>query len=329
MKTTLLLAAAIAAATFSPKRADAQGVVGNFTTNAVTKTGDDPTVASTWFAAALGEIPADDSGKWQVIIFDCPNCPPCQKLVEDFKSHPALKALAQEGKDGWAQLTIYNSGNKGQKFRFEQWDVTETPVLTITPPPNSRTWPYYAVSRHTGYDGKPEELARTLITEISLYTRRFGPAQPKAEEQLPESRRNRDTTPDRGQDDPAARPAPTQGRPANHPRPVQAARLPANPDTADRQRQAQARPRQTDRGDQDHARRRGPQPPHRLEGPHQPPREAGSLAISQRITAINKDYGLQWTTTVVAWKDLPKDSGLRERTHPPCSSNTTAASSYN
>jgi len=219
MKTYLIAAAAIAAAIAATPAADAQGVVGTFQNNTITKTAQPDAVSSPWPTDALSEIPADDSGKWQVILFTSPNCPPCDNLKADFAKHPALKALASDTEKAWAHLTVYSITAKSQQFRFQDWDVMQTPVVCVTPPPNSRTWPYYEVARRTGYNGQPDQLAHELVDAIATYARRFGPATAAAEPPPPPIERDRRPQPDQGQDDPPPAPPPPRPTPQIRPGP--------------------------------------------------------------------------------------------------------------
>lgn len=316
MKRLLLTAAAIAAAIAAPDHAHAQGVVGTFTKNAVEKTGQPDAVSSPWLTEALSAIPADDSGKWQVLVFTSPKCPDCDRLKADFAANPALKALASEDGKGWAHLTAYSMASKSQHFRFQDWDVAQTPVVCVTPPPNSRIWPYYEVARRTGYKTKPDELARELVDAIGAYARRFGPQIPAAEQTPVTPQRDHRPRPDQGQDDPPPAPPPPRPKPNIVPGPNILPDFPPilRPDKKPEPKKTAAPKKQPESKPAAHAPRldlllviKDPTSlTERIEARH----------VIKRVAELTANTKINWNATCLTYKDAPASLQLRSEDLP-------------
>lgn len=129
-------------------------------------------------AGDLAEVPDDDGGKWQMLLFTADNCPHCVKLQEALDSNAALKALC--GPNGWATLWTYKSGQRSQAFRLRDYQVTQFPTIVVTPPPTTKQWPYYQVFRRVGFDGDADGLARDIAAAVRDFARKHPPEKYKA-----------------------------------------------------------------------------------------------------------------------------------------------------
>jgi len=105
----------------------------------------------------LASLPRDDSGDWWIIVFTTPNCAACKTLLQDFDDHADLAAL----KD-WGKFVQFDTSQKSQRFRFENYKIDRFPTLVVVPPANSKKYPFCYVVRKTGYDGRPGDLAEHL-----------------------------------------------------------------------------------------------------------------------------------------------------------------------
>ena len=99
-------------------------------------------------------VPSDDAGRWQVLLFVGPNCAPCEALKRDMAGNANLRSIAAADGSGWGHLLVYDQAQASQRYRFADYQVSQTPTLVITPPPRTKQWPYIQAFRRTGYDGQ-------------------------------------------------------------------------------------------------------------------------------------------------------------------------------
>ena len=122
----------------------------------------------------LVSVPADDSGKWQVLVFCGPNCPPCERLKADLKSNQDLKTLASEDGSGWAHLNVYEVA-PAQQWRYADFQIKSYPTIVVTPPTTSTQFEYIAVYRKEGYSGDAAGLAEDITHAITRYAEQCCP----------------------------------------------------------------------------------------------------------------------------------------------------------
>jgi hypothetical protein len=179
----LALAFLAAVCAFSGADAMAGGVLGGpFDKNQAELVGVN-TVRGSGIAGQLSQVPDDDSGKWQVLLFTQPNCPPCVALKRAFAEHPGLKALASADGSGWATLNIYDSASPSQAYRFKDYEITSFPTVVITTPVASKQFPYIQIARYESYGGDAEDFASTAAEAITRFAAKYPPREVVA--QLP------------------------------------------------------------------------------------------------------------------------------------------------
>jgi hypothetical protein len=124
---------------------------------------------------AFGDItapPADDSHKWFITILTSPNCGPCNKLKEDWAQSPYLKAFGVIGdqKASWSHLNIYNAEDATHQWFQKNIEIKGYPTILIQPPRSKQYGaPETIVMQKTGYNGKPEELAKQITSSLRTY----------------------------------------------------------------------------------------------------------------------------------------------------------------
>jgi len=139
-----------------------------------------PFVATSWCSGAepifeangdwLASLPPDDAGKFHLILFAGPGCPPCEQLKRDFEADPNLAALK-----AWANWHEYNWQETSQRHRFTAYKVTTFPTLVIVPPRGSTQYPYTYVERMSGYNGDRAGLFQRLAEKLRAFCQRFRP----------------------------------------------------------------------------------------------------------------------------------------------------------
>jgi len=96
--------------------------------NMVVRTGEHESADDAVVTEALSP-PADDSGKWFVVIFSQRGCAPCEQLKRDWNSSPELQAWARPGdpKQSWAHYTEFRTDDGSQLFRKQRYKIQSTP----------------------------------------------------------------------------------------------------------------------------------------------------------------------------------------------------------
>lgn len=130
------------------------------------------------FVEAMGPPPSD-ADKWFISILTTKGCIPCEQLKSDWQTSPWLMALAnpRDAKQSWAHYNVYEAGDDSQKFRFEDIKIAGYPTILVQPPRSGRFGDPKIVVFQGTYEGKPEELAREIISAIRQYVERH-PAAP-------------------------------------------------------------------------------------------------------------------------------------------------------
>jgi hypothetical protein len=121
---------------------------------------------------AAVSTPADDSNKWYITVLTMPNCRYCDELIRGFQTTKPLQAFANptDKKASWSHFNVYDSTDETQKFRFKNVAVKGYPTLIVQPPMNGKFGPPTTiVMQKTGYNGKPEQLAKQLSEQIKKY----------------------------------------------------------------------------------------------------------------------------------------------------------------
>lgn len=119
--------------------------------------------------------PADDSHKWFVTLLTQKNCPACERLKADFARAPELKAFVavDDYKRSWAHYNVYRVPDPTQDWRWKGLKIKGFPTLLIQPPFSRKFGdPATVVMQKTGYDGRPEKLAREISNGIKLYVKK-------------------------------------------------------------------------------------------------------------------------------------------------------------
>lgn len=128
------------------------------------------------FVSAV-EPPPDDSHKWYFTLVVTNNCIYCSKMLQDFETHPKLKAWVDvhDWKNSWAHWRVIQIGDKSQEWRWVHYRPRKFPTLIVQPPING-SWgdPKTVVYLREGYLD-PDTLDFSIRTAIQNYAKKLYP----------------------------------------------------------------------------------------------------------------------------------------------------------
>jgi hypothetical protein len=122
------------------------------------------------------DLPPNDTGKFFVTIYSQPGCVACDKLVQDWKNSPSLKAFAvpDHPSQSWAHFTIIKPDSAlAANFKNANPPINQVPTIVVQPPKNGDYGPETTtIFRKTGYEGKPGDTDR-LAGDIAKALKKF------------------------------------------------------------------------------------------------------------------------------------------------------------